>query len=100
MNQVRISSVLLLLLAHAGLATAVPEFSRQTLTIASDQGWWVTSHLTDVDGDGLTDLLVLVPAQHKLLVYRQRPSGFAGTPDQTVALPDQTAWVAMRDVDP
>jgi hypothetical protein len=86
MNQVRISSVLLLLLAvcsvpvrasketpHGVTTNATPaEFKQQTITIASDQGWWVTSHLTDVDGDGLTDLLVLLPARHELRVYRQR----------------------------
>jgi len=99
MNQVRVSSVLLLLLVNAAPAAAV-EFKRQTITIPSDQGWWLTSHLADVDGDGLTDLLVLLPAQHELQVYRQRQSGFAAAPDRTVALPDQTAWVAMRDVDP
>jgi hypothetical protein len=99
-GEVRIISVLLLLLARAGIVGTTTEFKRQTITIASDQGWWMTSYLTDVDGDGLTDLLALLPAQHKLLVYRQRPSGFAPAPDQTVALPDQTAWVAMRDVDP
>jgi hypothetical protein len=93
-----ISSVLLLLV-HAATAAAV-EFRRQTITVPSDQGWWLTSHLADVDGDGLTDLLVLLPAQKQLQVYRQRRSGFTATPDQTVTLPEQTAWVAMRDVDP
>jgi hypothetical protein len=99
MSQARVSSVLLLLLTNATLADAV-EFQRQTITVPSEQGWWLTSHLTDVDGDGLTDLLVLLPAQNELQVYRQRKSGFPTTPDQTVALPGQTAWVAMRDVDP
>ncbi|OHB67162.1 MAG: hypothetical protein A2Y77_03255 [Planctomycetes bacterium RBG_13_62_9] len=89
--------MLLLLASTAG--AAVVEFKRQTITVPSDQQWWVTSHLADVDGDGLTDLLVLLPAQNEMKVYRQRNSGFAATPDQTVALPDQTAWIAMRDVD-
>jgi hypothetical protein len=114
MGQIRIDSMLLVLLAvgsvpvrasqetpHGVTTNATSaEFKRQTITIASDQGWWMTSYLTDVDGDGLTDLLALLPAQHELRVYRQRPSGFAATPDQTVALPDRTAWIAMRDVDP
>jgi len=60
----------------------------------------MTSYLVDVDADGLTDLLVLLPAQNDLRVYRQRRSGFAAAPDQTVTLPEQTAWVAMQDVDP
>ncbi len=90
---------LVFLLTSAALASAV-EFRSQTITVASDQGWWVTSYLVDVDADGLTDLLVLLPAQNELRVHRQRKSGFAATPDQAVALPDQTAWVALRDVDP
>ncbi len=99
MRQGYASSVLLLLSVSAAVAAAV-EFRRQTIAIPSDQGWWLSSHLTDIEGDGLTDLLALLPAQRELRVYRQRKSGFAGTPDQTVALPDQTAWIAMRDVDP
>jgi hypothetical protein len=99
MSQTRVSLVLLLSLANAASA-GTAQFKRQTIAVPSDQGGWLTPHLTDIDGDGLTDLLVLLPAQHELLVYRQRQSGFTATPDQTVALPDQTAWVAMRDVDP
>lgn len=97
MNPVRAS--LVFLLTSAALATAA-EFRSQTITVASDQGWWVASHLADVDDDRLTDLLVLLPAQNELHIYRQRKSGFAAAPDQAVALPDQTAWVALRDVDP
>jgi len=99
MSRTSISSVLLLLLASVADAAA-PEYSQQTIAVPSDQGGWLTPYLADIDGDGLTDLLVLLPGQRELLVYRQRPSGFSPTPDQTVALPDQTAWVAMRDVDP
>ncbi len=98
MSQVRISCVLLLLLVNAAVTAAV-EFRQQTIAIPSDQGYWLTSHLADVDGDGLVDLLALLPAQNELQVYRQRKSGFAATPDQTITLPDQTAWVAMRDID-
>lgn len=97
MSPVRASSVLLLLLA--GAATAAVEFQRQTITIGAVQGWLWACQLADVDGDGLTDLLVLLPAQNQMLVYRQRKSSFAATPDQTVALPSETAWVALRDVD-
>lgn len=97
MNHVYAGSVLLL--TSAVLAAAV-EFKPQTITLASDQPWWMASDMADVDGDGLTDLLVLLPAQKELRIYRQRKSGFAATPDQIMTLPDQTAWVAMRDVDP
>ncbi len=99
MSWAHVSSVLLLLSVDVTLAAAV-EFKQQTIVIPSDQGWWLSSHLTDIDGDGLTDLLALLPAQNELRIYRQRKSGFATMPDQIVALPDQAAWVAMRDVDP
>jgi hypothetical protein len=99
MSQTSIGSLLLLLWAGAVGAAAV-EYKQQAITVPSDQGGWLTPYLADIDGDGRTDLLVLLPAQRELLVYRQRQSGFTATADQTVALPDQTAWVAMRDVDP
>ena len=53
----------------------------------------------DVDNDGLTDLLAVVPLAQKFQVYRQRKSGYAATPDQTIALPEHTAWIASYDVD-
>ncbi len=99
MSQTRVTLLVLLVAANVAAAAAV-EFRRQTITIPADQGWSLTSHLADVDGDGLTDLLILLPAQNELQVYRQRRAGFAATPDQALALPHQTAWVAMRDVDP
>ncbi|MBN1508642.1 MAG: VCBS repeat-containing protein [Sedimentisphaerales bacterium] len=99
MSRIRISSVLLLTLASVLDATAV-EFKQQTIVVPSDQKWWLSSHLADVDGDGLADLLALLPAQNELMIYRQRADGFAATPDQTVTLPGQTAWIAMQDVDP
>jgi hypothetical protein len=97
MSLVRISLVLLLWLA--GAAPAAVEFQRQTIAMEAVQGWLWICQLADVNDDGLTDLLVLLPAQNQMLVYRQRKSGFAAAPDQTVALPSQTAWVALRDVD-
>ncbi|MCU0917635.1 MAG: VCBS repeat-containing protein [Planctomycetes bacterium] len=92
-----VSSALLLL--WAGAAGAV-EFQRQTISIPTDQPWWIAVHLLDVEADGRTDLLVLLPAQNKMQVYRQRNTGFAARPDQTVTLPERTAWIAMQDVDP
>jgi len=98
MNHLYASSIFLLMSAAPPVAAV--EFKPQTITVASDQGWWMNSYLVDVDGDGLTDLLVLLPAQNEVKVYRQRKSGFAAAPDQTATLPDQTAWVALQDVDP
>jgi hypothetical protein len=53
----------------------------------------------DVDGDGRSDLLVIDPVRNELLNYHQRPAGFTNTPDQILALPAQTAWVAPFDVE-
>lgn len=94
-NTICFWSVVLLL---SNVATAAMEFQRQTIAIPDVEGWWVC-HLADVDGDGRMDLLALLPARNEMLVYRQRPSGFPATPDQTVTLPPETAWVAVRDID-
>ena len=53
----------------------------------------------DIDDDGRADLLAVGPAENSLWVYRQRASGFGATPDQAIALPPQTAWIALCDVD-
>ena len=94
----RLYASFVFLLTVPAVTTAM-EFKQQIITVPSAQGWWLTSCLVDVDGDGLTDLLALLPAQNEMQIYRQRRSGFVATADQIVALPDQTAWVAMRDVD-
>jgi hypothetical protein len=99
MRRLTTSSGLFLLLVNATFAPAV-EFSRQTITVSSDSGWRMVSHLQDIDNDGLTDLLVMGLAQRELRVYRQRKSGFADTPDQTVALRRDAAWSGLHDVDP
>jgi hypothetical protein len=53
----------------------------------------------DIDGNGRADLLVIDPVEKKLLNYLQRPDGFGNSPDQSIPLPPQTAWVAPCDVD-
>jgi hypothetical protein len=98
MRQSSIKFVLVLLQLGATLAPAV-EFKRQVITISSDPPWLTGSRLMDIDNDGLTDLLALVPLEDKLQVYRQQRSGFTTTPDQTIALPERTAWIGSYDVD-
>ena len=88
----------LFLLFGAALAPAV-EFKRQVITMSPDPSWLTGSRLMDIDNDGLTDLLAVVPLERKLQVFRQQKSGFTTTPDQTIALPDQTAWIGSYDVD-
>ncbi|UCF16911.1 MAG: VCBS repeat-containing protein, partial [Phycisphaerales bacterium] len=98
MRQLTVKFGLFLLLCPT-LVPAV-EFKRQTITVSSDPGWQLVSHMQDIDNDGLTDLLVLAPMQRELLVYRQRKSGFTGTSDQTVTVDRGAAWVGLNDVDP
>lgn len=98
MTQSLTKSVFLFLLVTPGLSPAV-EFKRHTITVSSEPGYRLISHLQDVDNDGLTDLLVFLPRQNELQLYRQRRSGYAGTPDQTLTFPPQSAWIAVRDID-
>jgi hypothetical protein len=86
------------LLLGAASAPAV-EFKRQVITMSPDPSWLTGSYLKDIDNDGLTDLLAIVPLERQLQVFRQQKSGFTTTPDQTIALPEQTAWVGSYDVD-
>ena len=59
----------------------------------------VSRFLPILKGDGRCDLLVIDAVEKKLLNYHQRPDGFSHLPDQAIALPPQTAWVALCDVD-
>jgi hypothetical protein len=54
----------------------------------------------DIEGNGRCHLLVMDPVAKTLLNYRQRAEGFTNAPDQIIALPPQTAWVAVADIDP
>jgi len=98
MRPLSVKSVLVCLLLGAALAPAV-EFKRQVFTMSPDPAWLTGSRLMDIDNDGLIDLLAVVPLERKLQVYRQQRSGFTTTPDQTIALPEHTAWVGSYDVD-
>jgi hypothetical protein len=53
----------------------------------------------DIEGNGRCNLLVVDAAEKTLLNYRQRPDGFANSPDQIIPLPPQTAWVTVCDVE-
>jgi hypothetical protein len=89
-------TVLLMLLAvNAGGAGPV-ELSRQTITLPANAG---APLFVDIDGNGRFDLLVIDPVEKKLWRWRQRPDGFRNSPDQAIALPPQTAWVALCDVE-
>jgi hypothetical protein len=71
---------------------AEPEgFSCQMLTLPVKDA---ALSFADLDGRGRCDLLALDPLADRLLIYRQRADGFTNTPDQSLALPPQTAWVA------
>jgi hypothetical protein len=92
----------LLLVAGPSHAAAL-EFVRQTIELPGHpRGWqgWRMSCFADLDRDGLQDLLIITPAGPRLLIYRQRPSGFAAAPDQAIELPKGTFWMAPVELDP
>jgi hypothetical protein len=72
-------------------------FLRQKLTLPPTEG---ETLFEDIDNDGRADLLALEPVARKLLIYRQRQSGFTNAPDQIISLPPQTGWIGVCDVDP
>ena len=89
--------VMLLTLLAACTGQAAPvQLTRQVLTLPAGAGMPIFG---DIDGDGRLDLLVIDQSENKLLSYHQGANGFASSPDQTMALPPQTGWVALCDVD-
>jgi hypothetical protein len=90
-------TIILCLFIAAHVCQAAPvQLSRQVITLPANTG---DTLFVDIDGDGLCDLLAIDPVQHQLLNYHQYPDGFRNSPDQVLALPPQTAWVAACAVD-
>jgi hypothetical protein len=95
--------VLVILLTLGFGRAGAGEFLSQTINIPTKTTpWrgWSMAGFADVDGDGFKDLLAVGPAEKRLWIFRQRKSGFPAVPDQSLELPGQTAWIALRDVDP
>ncbi|HZL43657.1 MAG TPA: VCBS repeat-containing protein [Verrucomicrobiae bacterium] len=88
--------ILLALLGAADLGAATNSFQWQMIALPSSAGF---SHFDDLDNDGRCDLLAIDPGQNKLLIYRQRATGFTNAPDQVIDLPPHTAWITPFDVD-
>jgi hypothetical protein len=89
-------AMLLMFLAVNGGWAGPVELSRQTITLPANAG---EPLFADIEGNGRCNLLVIDPVEKRLLNYRQRPDGFSNLPDQAIALPPQTAWVAPCDVE-
>src|SRR5207237_1280868 len=87
--------ILVLLLANNGQA-ATDGFQPQMITLPADA---TASRFADIDNDRRLDLLAVDPVAKQLLVYRQRPTGFANSPDQIIAIAPRTSWIALHDVD-
>lgn len=88
-----------ILAAFLGIATgrAGPvQLSARSIALPAGAG---SLRFVDVDQDGRSDLLVIEPRENRLLNYHQRSDGFVHSPDQTIPLPPDTAWVAAGDVD-
>jgi hypothetical protein len=92
----RAAKVLLVFLATNPVRAGTNDFQWQLITLPVNVS---ASHFADVDNDGRSDLLAIDPVAKKLLIYRQRASGFAHAPDQVIGLPPHTAWIAPFDVD-
>ena len=91
------NTYLLLMCLVANVCWAGPmELSGQVITLPAGTE---DTLFVDIDGDGLSDLLAINPVENELLIYHQRPDGFRNSPDQVTALPPQTGWVAVCDVD-
>src|SRR6266850_6575738 len=90
------SKILLLLIASNSLRAATNDFQRQMITLPVNGSAF---RFADFDKDGRSDLFAVDPVNKKLLIYRQRPFGFTNAPDQVIALPPQTGWASLCDVD-
>ncbi len=86
----------LVLLSAGANGAGTNGFEREMITLSANGG---ASRFADVDGDGRLDLLAVDPVRKKLLIYRQRASGFKDAAEQIVGLPPQTGWIGLCDVD-
>ena len=92
-----VGSVFFMLVMAASVASAGPVgMPRQTITLPANT---TAPIFVDVEGRGRANLLTLEPVEKKILNYRQLPGGFNRSPDQSIPLPPQTAWVTVADVD-
>ena len=94
----------LCLLVFGPLRAVALEFVRQVISLPDNpRGWesWRMSDFADLDHDGLQDLLVICPGSSgmRLLIYRQRPGGFAAAPDESIDLPKDIYWIASVELD-
>lgn len=90
------TGILLVCLAANSLEAASNDFRMQMITLPVSA---MAAHFSDIDNDGRSDLLALDPVGKKLLIYRQRPTGFPDIPDQVIQIPPETAWIASWDVE-
>ena len=88
--------LLLLVFVSPGIFAATNNFLTQTITFPTNV---TTSRFASLNNTVVSDLLALDPVEKRILIYRQRSSGFTNIPDQVIALPQKTAWVAPLDVD-
>jgi len=86
----------LLVVAADSPGAGTNNFIIQTLTLPTN-----TTHtiFVSLNKNKLSDLLALDPVDKKLFIFRQRATGFPGTPDEVIALPPRTTWIAPHDVE-
>ena len=89
---------LLFVLAGAVHAADVPTLKRQVVQVPSTPSDWTWPYWKDINKDGLVDLLALVQRQNRVFICLQNKSGFPSAPNQSLELPEGTAWCTLHDV--
>jgi hypothetical protein len=93
-----IQVVLLFLLVGTLDAENVPAFRHQTIEVPMSRPYGLWPYWKDIQGDGLTDLLVLSQEKRLLYIYNQNQAGFPAEPTQTIKFPEGVAWFAIYNV--
>jgi hypothetical protein len=78
------------------LGAATNGFQCQTITLPAKD---MPVCFADLNHNGRSDLLALDQTAKRLLIYRQRASGFPSVPDQAIDLPPRTSWIAPYHVE-
>jgi hypothetical protein len=89
---------LLLVLVGTIRGGGVPTLKRQVIQVPSTPSDWIWPYWKDIDKNGLVDLLALVQRQGRVFIYLQKDSGFPSAPNQSLQLPEGTAWCTVHDV--
>lgn len=92
--------IFLFMLAGAVRAEEGVTFERHAIQMPRDVSicrcWQID--FSELDGDGMADLIVVSPAG-EVYVFRQGRRGFPAEPTERFTFPKGTAWYSQRDID-